>query len=83
MKSETSVKYNSKEDPIKLTRLLIPIVLGLSITAWLLLHEFNFETFTAFRHFKEYRHYILLAVMLMVLKDFAMIWRFSIVLPKN
>ena len=78
MKSETSVKYNYKDNPIKFTRILIPLVMGLAVTIWLLLHEFNISTFTSFRHFSDYSYFILLAILLMALKDFAMIWRFRI-----
>lgn len=69
--------------PFKLYQVLIPVLLGMLVIGWLFLDEFNPSVFSSF-HFTIYSAlFILLALILMMMRDFGMMWRFRLLTDKD
>lgn len=75
---EAIINPNSKKNskPFKTYQVVIPILLGLLVIGWLFLSEFNPKVFLTFDFTIVSAMFILLAFLLMMLRDFGMIWRF-------
>jgi uncharacterized protein (TIRG00374 family) len=62
--------------PFNLYQVFIPILLGLFVIAWLIIDEFDFAVFSTFNFTISSVLFILLAFLLMLLRDFGLILRF-------
>ena len=62
--------------PFKTYQVLIPVLLGLFVIGWLFLDEFDPAVFFSFNFTIFSALFILLAFVLMMLRDFGMMWRF-------
>lgn len=74
---EEIVEQASKKvaKPFKAYQVLIPVLLGMFVIGWLFLDEFNPEVFTFDFTFASVL-FIILAFVLMLTRDFGMMWRF-------
>jgi len=68
----------STAKPFKTYQVLIPVVLGLIVIGWLFLDEFNANVFSTFDFTITSVLFILLAFLLMLIRDFGMMWRFRL-----
>jgi len=77
---ETIIPADSKKvsKPFKTYQVLIPISLGLVVIGWLFLSEFNPNVFFTFDFTIVSAMFILLAFLLMLMRDFGMMWRFRL-----
>jgi len=64
--------------PFRAYQVLIPILLGLIVIGWLFLDEFNPNVFLSFKFTVFSAMFIALALMLMLMRDFGMMWRFRL-----
>jgi len=64
--------------PFKTYQVLIPILLGLFVIGWLFLDEFNPDVFFTFDFTFYSLLFIILAFLLMLMRDFGMMWRFRL-----
>lgn len=62
--------------PFKIYHVLLPILLGLFVIVWLFLDEFDSATFPFFNFSLKSLFYLILAFLLMLTRDFGMMWRF-------
>jgi glycosyltransferase 2 family protein len=69
--------------PFKLYQVLIPILLGLFVIGWLFLDEFNPNVFFTFDFTWISGLFIILAFLLMLMRDFGMMWRFRLLTDKD
>jgi len=69
--------------PFKTYQVLIPVLLGLVVIGWLFLDEFNADVFSTFDFTITSVLFILLAFLLMLLRDFGMMWRFRLLTDNN
>ena len=69
--------------PFNTYQVLIPVLLGLIVIGWLFLSEFNPAVFLSF-HFTIYSAmFLILALLLMLTRDFGMMWRFRLLTDKE
>ena len=68
--------------PFKFYQVLIPILIGLVVIGWLFMGEFKSTAFT-FNFTFTSALFILLAFLLMMMRDFGMIWRFRLLTDKD
>ncbi|WP_291125744.1 lysylphosphatidylglycerol synthase transmembrane domain-containing protein [Flavobacterium sp. UBA6031] len=82
---ETITQTNTKKvsKPFKIYQVLIPIALGLIVIGWLFLDEFDPAVFFAFDFNYLSVLFILLALLLMSMRDFGMMWRFRLLTDKD
>jgi glycosyltransferase 2 family protein len=82
---ETITQENSKRasKPFKFYQVLIPVLLGLFVIGWLFLDEFDPAVFASFDFNYLSVLFILLAFLLMSVRDFGMMWRFRLLTDKN
>ena len=69
--------------PYKAYQVLIPVFLGLFVIGWLFLDEFNPEVFRSFQFTVFSAMFIVLAFLLMLMRDFGMICRFRLLTDKE
>jgi len=69
--------------PFKAYQVLIPVLLGLFVIGWLFLDEFNPEVFFSFNFTIFSVMFLILAFLLMLLRDFGMMWRFRLLTDKD
>ena len=74
--SENPIKKNAK--PFKTYHVLIPILFGLLVIGWLFLDEFDPSVFKTFNFNFISVLFILLAFLLMLVRDLGMMWRFRL-----
>ena len=77
---EMITKQTSKKvsKPFKTYQVLLPICFGLVVIGWLFLSEFNPDVFFTFDFTIVSTMFIMLAFLLMLLRDFGMMWRFRL-----
>ena len=80
MNSQENIK--KIDNPFNLSQILIPVVIGIIVVLWLFLAEFDPDTLLNVKFTWVSVGYILLAFMLMVGRDFGMIWRFRLMSDK-
>jgi len=75
---EEIIRPESKkpQKPYKIYQGLIPIIFGLIVIGWLFLSEFNPNVFSTFHFTFVSGLFIGLAFLLMLMRDFGMMWRF-------
>ncbi|MEI6555072.1 MAG: lysylphosphatidylglycerol synthase transmembrane domain-containing protein [Paludibacter sp.] len=78
--TQTTDKKVSK--PYKIYQVLIPVLLGLFVIGWLFMDEFKATAFT-FNFTLTSALFIMLAFVLMMMRDFGMIWRFRLLTDKD
>src|ERR1035437_581457 len=71
---EGNIKKGNK--PFKVYQVLIPVLLGLIVIGWLFLSEFNPAVFLSFHFTIISVMFLVLALVLMLMRDFGMMWRF-------
>jgi uncharacterized protein (TIRG00374 family) len=69
--------------PYKFYQVLIPVLLGLFVIGWLFLDEFDPAVFFSFKFTFISALFIVLAFLLMFLRDFGMMWRFRLFTDKD
>ncbi len=69
--------------PFKTYQVLIPVLLGLFVIGWLFLDEFNPEVFLSFNFTIFSVMFLILALLLMLMRDFGMMWRFRLLTDKE
>jgi hypothetical protein len=69
--------------PFKTYQVLVPVLLGLFVIGWLFLDEFDPAVFLSFDFTFISAMFILLAFVLMLMRDFGMMWRFRLLTDKN
>jgi glycosyltransferase 2 family protein len=69
--------------PYKFYQVLIPVLLGLVVIGWLFLDEFDPAVFFTFKFTVVSGLFILLAFLLMFMRDFGMMWRFRLLTDKD
>jgi len=69
--------------PFKTYQVLIPVLLGLVVIGWLFLDEFNPDVFFSFDFTITSLLFILLAFLLMLVRDFGMMLRFRLLTDNN
>lgn len=69
--------------PFKAYQVLIPVLLGLFVIGWLFLDEFNPEVFFSFDFTIYSVMFLMLALVLMLMRDFGMMWRFRLLTDKE
>lgn len=69
--------------PFKIYQVVIPVLLGLFVIGWLFLDEFNPDVFFTFDFTFVSVLFILLAFLLMLMRDFGMMWRFRLLTDKE
>ena len=81
----TIPKIDSIKDstPFKLSRIFIPIVIGIIVIGWLFLSEFDIKTFKGIDFNASSIGYILLAFLFMFGRDVGMIYRFRLMTNNN
>lgn len=78
---QPTVKKYSK--PFKTYQVLIPVLLGFIVIGWLFLDEFDPAVFLSFNFTFVSALFILLAFVLMLTRDFGMMWRFRLLTNKD
>lgn len=78
METLSPVKSKKVAKPFKMYQVLIPIILGLVVIGWLFLSEFDPDVFLTFDFSIASVMFILLAILLMFVRDFGMMWRFRL-----
>ncbi|MDD3080230.1 MAG: lysylphosphatidylglycerol synthase transmembrane domain-containing protein [Paludibacter sp.] len=73
----------SGNSPFKLSQILIPIAIGMVVVLWLFLVEFDPKTLNSINFTLTSVAYILLSFLLMLGRDFGMIWRFRLMTDKD
>ncbi len=77
------INANKPNKPYKTYHVLIPVVLGLFVIGWLFLSEFNPAVFLSF-HFTIFSvMFLMLALVLMLMRDLGMMWRFRLLTDKE
>ncbi|MDR3651455.1 MAG: lysylphosphatidylglycerol synthase transmembrane domain-containing protein [Paludibacter sp.] len=76
-----TIKKDAK--PFKIYQVVIPVLLGLFVIGWLFLDEFNPDVFSTFNFTIVSVLFILLAFLLMLMRDFGMMWRFRLLTDKD
>ena len=71
------------QKPFKAYQVAIPVLLGLFVIGWLFLDEFNPDVFFTFDFTIVSALFILLAFLLMMTRDFGMMWRFRLLTDKD
>jgi len=71
------------QKPYKAYQVLIPVLLGFFVIGWLFLDEFNPDDFSSFRFNYIGVLFIVLAFLLMLMRDFGMMWRFRLLTDKD
>lgn len=79
MEPITQATYKKVSKPFKTYQVLLPVILGLFVIGWLFIDEFNPAVFSTFHFSVVSSMFILLAFLLMMMRDFGMIWRFRMV----
>jgi len=79
--SQATPKKVSK--PYKFYQVLIPVLLGLFVIGWLFLDEFDPAVFFSFKFTFISALFIMLAFLLMFMRDFGMMWRFRLLTDKD
>jgi len=69
--------------PYKAYQVLIPVLLGLFVIGWLFLDEFDPEVFLSFNFTIFSVMFLVLALVLMLMRDFGMMWRFRLLTDKE
>jgi uncharacterized protein (TIRG00374 family) len=64
--------------PFKIYQVIIPVLLGLFVIGWLFLDEFDPKVFYSFNFNYVSVLFIVLALILMITRDFGMMWRFRL-----
>ena len=64
--------------PFKTYQVLIPVLLGLFVIGWLFIDEFNPKVFLSFNFTIFSVMFLILALLLMLMRDFGMMWRFRL-----
>ena len=83
METITEAKSKNATKPFKTYQVLIPILLGLFVIGWLFLDEFDPAVFSSFDFNYASVLFILLAFLLMSMRDFGMMWRFRLLTEKD
>jgi len=83
MKTITGANSKSITKPFKIYQVLIPILLGLVVIGWLFLDEFDPAVFASFDFNYLSILFIILAFLLMSMRDFGMMWRFRLLTDKD
>jgi len=69
--------------PFNTYQVLIPVLLGLIVIGWLFLSEFNPAVFLSFHFTIISVMFLVLALVLMLMRDFGMMWRFRLLTDKE
>ncbi|MFT3752257.1 MAG: lysylphosphatidylglycerol synthase transmembrane domain-containing protein [Paludibacter sp.] len=69
--------------PYKFYQVLIPVILGLFVIGWLFLDEFDPAVFFSFKFTFVSALFIVLAFLLMFVRDWGMMWRFRLLTDKK
>jgi len=69
--------------PFKTYQVIVPVLLGLFVIGWLFLDEFDPAVFLSFDFTIVSALFILLAFVLMLMRDFGMMWRFRLLTDKH
>jgi len=69
--------------PFKTYQVLIPVLLGMFVIGWLFLDEFDPEVFFSFNFTIFSVMFLILALVLMLMRDFGMMWRFRLLTDKE
>ena len=83
METITQVSPKKVSKPFKTYQVLIPILLGLVVIGWLFLDEFDPAVFLSFDFNYLSVLFIILAFLLMSMRDFGMMWRFRLLTDKD
>jgi hypothetical protein len=83
METITEAKSKNATKPFKTYQVLTPILLGLFVIGWLFLDEFDPAVFSSFDFNYASVLFILLAFLLMSMRDFGMMWRFRLLTEKD
>ncbi|MCE5332098.1 MAG: flippase-like domain-containing protein [Bacteroidales bacterium] len=81
MKQKKIQKTN--DNPFKFSRILIPVIIGVVVIVGLFLGEFDTDTLANINFTFTSIVYIVLAFLLMLGRDFGMVWRFRLLTDKN
>ncbi|MDD3077619.1 MAG: lysylphosphatidylglycerol synthase transmembrane domain-containing protein [Paludibacter sp.] len=73
----------ANENPFKLSQIFIPVSIGLVVVVWLFLREFDPKTLWTLRFNYTSVACVFLAFLLMLGRDFGMIWRFRLMADKK
>ena len=69
--------------PYKFYQVLIPVLLGLFVIGWLFLDEFDPAVFQTYKFTFISALFIVLAFLIMLMRDFGMMWRFRLLTDKH
>lgn len=73
-----NVKLKKKQRAFRLFRLMIPLIIGITVTSILFYQEFNWEAWNQFRFTWVEGACVILAFHFMIGKDLGMMWRFRL-----
>jgi len=79
----TQVNTKNVSKPFQIYQVLIPILLGLIVIGWLFISEFDPAVFVSFKFNYVSILFIALALALMLMRDFGMMWRFRLLTNKD
>ena len=74
---------NKHSKPFKTYQVLFPVLLGLFVIAWLFLDEFDPDVFLTFNFTFGSVLFLVLAFVLMLTRDFGMMWRFRLLTDRD
>ncbi len=83
METITQIETKKASRPFKIYQVLIPVLLGLFVIGWLFLDEFDPAVFFSFNFTYVSVLFILLAFLLMLMRDFGMMWRFRLLTDRD
>ena len=83
METITQTEAKNPSKPFQIYQVLVPILLGLVVIGWLFLNEFDSSVFSSFDFNLLSILFILLAFILMLMRDFGMMWRFRLLTEKD
>lgn len=78
MNQEDKEKYHSLKKSLSPTRIVVPIVIGLSMALWLLLNEIEPDTFSFFSWSLSTAFWLFVSLLMMAVRDLAYMWRIRI-----
>ena len=83
MKIAEHQKFQKFKKSLSPSRIAIPILLGFGVAAWLLMKDFNADTFSFFEWSVAAVFWIFVSFIMMALRDLAYMWRIRILTHKK
>ena len=83
METVETNKYNSLRKSLRPSKIILPIILGLGVAAWLVFKDINAETFGFFDWTISAVFWIFISLLMMVIRDVAYMWRIRILTNKG